>query len=861
MTLKHLPIIQNALGLKGISSRSGSLERAKFGEKERFFMRGFCGFCFFLALLLFLSLWGPASLAGEATEAPQGESNDLARDAWMHGISLFEKGGDAETSGNFETALAFYQEAIKVFRKVKSDYPDWQPKFVDFRINRCLGKLEEISAALKKKHISVSNAAQENVLLRERMDEQEKKIVSLKAELSKTLEDLESLRRESVRDGRSASTLERIMREKAELEKKCALLEDANKRLLKGGHGAVASSGGADLDKALARAAELEKSNNQLRALLERGKTALDSMAEAKAKLEYELKISNASVEAIKRRLDATSEALKSKDDMLVKVLAQGRRSKESLLETQKALADANESITKLRASLKQIRTQSGDAILKQLQGENEMLVKDLELARLELDKVNKEKRGLRAKLDDASRKTGELGKLLALKDKQSTALANDLQTVRDKLFIANAVVKKQDLALAKETERYSKLKHDFDVLAGKSKGADDRNKDLLNFAKSEEKAEAENRRLEAKIKELEAANAKSQLEAKKAEKRLETLKGEYANLLVGNSKLEEKVAKLEDRAELADKLEARVKNMSQGGGQQDMDNALRVARDTEAENSALKKQIATLTAKFKELRKSADKASDSGGNVVSDEEMRVLRKENASLQAKLKDAAQRIATLESLPPPVSHDAAATTAPAQSSKNLKQCRELLKMAKEAEKNGTAKSAIWYYEKAFAINPDDMRVATRLGYAYAKAGNDEKAVEILTRVAAEDAENIDALLALTFCHIRRKEYYLALGSAAKANALRPKDPRILRYMGIVCENLGWKEAAQRQYETSFKLDPTSSKTAYNVASLLCGLGGRKKDAVSWYKKALELGAKRDLALEKKLKIRVRIKSSK
>ena len=858
-------------------------------------MRVYRGFCFPLVLLFILSLRVSIGLAVEAPQTDRASSSDSARDTWLRGISLFEKGENAEMAGDLAKALTFYQEATKIFKGLKLDSPDWHPKFVDFRINRCLKKLEDIKVALNKKHISVSNASHENVLLRERIDEQGKKIASLKAELAKTLADLESARRESLRDGRSASTLEKVMREKAELNKKCALLEDTNKRLLKDNPGAGAMSGKEELDKALGRAAMLEKSNRQLRALLDKGRAALTGMAEEKARLEYELKLSKASEFAIRKRLDETSAALKAKNEALDKTLEQNRQGAESSREVEKALAAANASITKLRATLKQIRSKSGDEISKQLQSENEMLLRKLELAHLELDKANKDRGELRTKLSDTSRKVNELGKLLALKDKQNTVFANDLQTIRDKLFVSDAVIKKQNAALEKEKKKYTKLKRDFDALVEQSKDVDNRTKELLSLAKSEELAKAENRRLAAKIKDLEAENAGSVLNLEKSEKRLDSLKSEYSQLLVGKSKLEAECARLSLRAKSADALEARLKKMDEEKRQRDsvlsgemsdrkaemeklqkeLDSALREVGDAKVERQTWKEKllaadakVVALTAEVERLKRDGAKAAEGKSGTKTEDvnatpdvlKMEGLRKENAALKTRLEEATKRIADLEARRASDNSGAPAAPPPVTSSKNTKQFRELLKMAKEAEKNGTVESEIWYYEKAHAINPDDTATSTRLGYAYARVGDDEKAVAMLGKALAKDTKNIDALLALAFCHIKRKEYYLALGAVAKANALRPQDPRIQRYLGVVCENLGWKNAAERQYESSFKLDPTSSETAYNVAALLCGEEGRKKDSILWYKKALQLGAKRDAALEKALKIKVRIKGS-
>jgi Flp pilus assembly protein TadD len=92
----------------------------------------------------------------------------------------------------------------------------------------------------------------------------------------------------------------------------------------------------------------------------------------------------------------------------------------------------------------------------------------------------------------------------------------------------------------------------------------------------------------------------------------------------------------------------------------------------------------------------------------------------------------------------------------------------------------------------------------------------------------------------------------LGVAAKANAHAPKDPKIQRFLGIICTHLGWKKPAESLFRSSFKIDPTSPETVFNAAVLLASDKRRTKEAKLWYEKAIKLGAERDPGIEKVLK---------
>ena len=160
--------------------------------------------------------------------------------------------------------------------------------------------------------------------------------------------------------------------------------------------------------------------------------------------------------------------------------------------------------------------------------------------------------------------------------------------------------------------------------------------------------------------------------------------------------------------------------------------------------------------------------------------------------------------------------------------------------------------MFIYKKILKLSPDNIDALTRLGIIYAGNSDDKKAIKLLEKVRAKDPENGEVLKALIFSYIHSEQYYKALAIASYAMELNPKDPGIQRYMGIICNRLGWYHAADVQFQRSFKLDPTSAETAYNEALLIVlQFPERKSEAKQWYKRAVELGAERDHRLEKQL----------
>jgi len=94
--------------------------------------------------------------------------------------------------------------------------------------------------------------------------------------------------------------------------------------------------------------------------------------------------------------------------------------------------------------------------------------------------------------------------------------------------------------------------------------------------------------------------------------------------------------------------------------------------------------------------------------------------------------------------------------------------------------------------------------------------------------------------------------MAVAVLLRAVAVDPQSPDLHRYLGVACRSLGWNDAAETALRRSFGLDKASSDTAYNLAVLLATLDKPRLDeAKDWYKKARELGAPADPALDQVL----------
>jgi Flp pilus assembly protein TadD len=69
------------------------------------------------------------------------------------------------------------------------------------------------------------------------------------------------------------------------------------------------------------------------------------------------------------------------------------------------------------------------------------------------------------------------------------------------------------------------------------------------------------------------------------------------------------------------------------------------------------------------------------------------------------------------------------------------------------------------------------------------------------------------------------------------------------LGAALVEVGWRDAAEREFTQAFDLDGRRPDTAYCLAALLAAAQPpRRAEARTWYDRALALGAARDAGLD-------------
>ena len=93
----------------------------------------------------------------------------------------------------------------------------------------------------------------------------------------------------------------------------------------------------------------------------------------------------------------------------------------------------------------------------------------------------------------------------------------------------------------------------------------------------------------------------------------------------------------------------------------------------------------------------------------------------------------------------------------------------------------------------------------------------------------------------------------MNALTKSLAINPKNPTAHNYLGITAAQKGWIEAAQKELETAIQLDPKYADAWFNLAvTQTLKNPPNKEEARKAYKKAVELGAEPDPAMEQTLK---------
>lgn len=738
------------------------------------------------------------------------QESQTARTIWLKGFDVYEKAESAKKVEDLKTALSMFEEALTSFQKVKIRYPKWNSNLVLFRIKLCEREIGTLKQELQKKNIKITETEieMENRLLKDRVSAIEKQHRNIQEQLETTLNSLESARLEAARGMKASDEVKKLVKEKTELEKKYALLADEYKRL-------QSEKEGKDKDKKWRERIEEERLKNEKlkkenAALLNNSnnlKTIFQKTASAKAQLEYDLKESKEKLEEINSEIEKYTEN--------ILVLKENLKRSESLCKSQgKEIDELNirmekekQESEKLHKELKDMRKNTDlSDISKQLESDNEILRRNVDMLQNNIDKERREKNEIQAKYEMLGIKLSQTETLLVNLQNQYKGISEELDTVKIKNVEFQSRAEQQEENIRKLEAQNEGLKTEFDSVAGQYAKLQEKESEFTGLAKHCAAIETENRNLKEKL-------------AKIAEEN-NVLKKEHDTALANSAAFQDKYKKL-----------------------------MRIRTGLEQTNLELKKKVEIISEELKQSKGLLNQKDLEISEVCKKVKNGIQEKSKVNeLLKKLNEKEEEIENLKTM---ISARVPASTPDAPfMAVNPEEIKSLLDSAEAAEKENNRETAIWHYEKVMEKCPDNLEASSRLGLLFAESGNDDKARIYLEKALRDDPEDVEKLLTLGFIYIRQGKYHLALGALGQATEQDPRNPDLQRYLGIACSYLEWTAAAEKQFRLSFELDPTSPDTAFNLAVLLATSAPEKiEEAKKWYKKARELGAESDPGIER------------
>lgn len=174
-------------------------------------------------------------------------------------------------------------------------------------------------------------------------------------------------------------------------------------------------------------------------------------------------------------------------------------------------------------------------------------------------------------------------------------------------------------------------------------------------------------------------------------------------------------------------------------------------------------------------------------------------------------------------------------------------------AKEQFEKGDYREAEKTYEKLLAQAPNNVYVLSNLGVVRFRSNKLKLAEEAFKKAIAISPEDSFSRCTLGIVYYSQGKYDESINELTKALAINPKNATAHNYLGITASQKGWQDQARKALETATTLDPQYADAHFNLAVIYATQQPADKEAArSHYKRATELGAEPDSALEQLLK---------
>ncbi len=151
--------------------------------------------------------------------------------------------------------------------------------------------------------------------------------------------------------------------------------------------------------------------------------------------------------------------------------------------------------------------------------------------------------------------------------------------------------------------------------------------------------------------------------------------------------------------------------------------------------------------------------------------------------------------------------------------------------------GKLHMAFLYYEKSFALKPDNTRVIYKKGLALLLGKMNEEAITAFNEVLEKDPKYAPAYEGLGLVFFQMKNYDKAEKNFLKAIELNPRLWKPYNYLGVIFDYRKKYVMAVHQYSAAISLKPGEG-LLYNNMGVSFLLAGDYNKAISAFNKALE-----------------------
>lgn len=158
-----------------------------------------------------------------------------------------------------------------------------------------------------------------------------------------------------------------------------------------------------------------------------------------------------------------------------------------------------------------------------------------------------------------------------------------------------------------------------------------------------------------------------------------------------------------------------------------------------------------------------------------------------------------------------------------------------------------------FEKVLGLMPESLVALVNLGLVEFYSGHPDRAEELLKRAVSVRLENPAAWLTLGMIYMDADKSDEALAALSQAMVQDPRNARIRNFLGVVIGRKGWIDGAQSELRRAVELDPGYAEAHYNLAVFYLEEHPPAIElARRHYFRAVELGAEKDAAIEKRLR---------